>query len=266
MKLFVIAVFSSAFILQLQAANYCEHIKDLPKKWAQRHHTQQHSCCEMTDSQWNLIVWYFLRVSSNLNVTQIVRENESCRYERYINHFLRDLFKYTNSEYYMQRIVYRKRDQILQKKHEIQVNTTYQWHAVYEYNVSLETYLTGVPGNHFEVFQSILSKRNCVREDEPRYGSVILALDAQIIDDYLNGPVRYPFESKQSHYIILIYGTFDRKVWHDLSSSIVTKLWKKFGILDAIILASCNPDRVSWVVQCYQLMYQLSVYDLNSIF
>lgn len=244
MKLFVIAVVSLTSMWTLQAANYCEKIEEIPQKWTPRN---CRSCCEMTDSQWNLIVWYFLRVSSNLNVTQIVRENESCRYERYINHFLHDLFKYTNSEYYVQRIVYRKRDQILEKKHEIQVNTTYHWHA---------THLTEVAENHFD-FHSKLSKRNCVREDEPRYGSVILASDAQIIDDYLNGPMRYPFESKQSHYVILIYGTFNREVWHDLSSSIMTKLWKKFGILDAFILASCNPTRVSWIAQSYQLFREM---------
>lgn len=141
----------------------------------------------------------------------------------------------------MRRIVYGKREQILDKKHEIQVNTTYQWHAMIETHL-----LERSPRNFLEqFFQNKLSKRNCVREDEPRYGSVVLASDAQIIDDFLNGPARYPFESKQSHYIILIYGTFNREVWHNLSSSIMTKLWKKFGILDALILASCNPDRVS---------------------
>lgn len=242
MKAFVIVVFSLALILQHQAAgyyaNYCENIEDLPKKYTQRNCSQHLSCCEMTDSQWNLIVWYFLRVSSNVNVTQIVRENETCRYERYINHFLHDLFKYTSLEYYVRRIIYRKRDQMLDKRSEIQTNTTYQWHAMVEPN------LTGFAGNEFD-FQRKLLKRNWVREDEPRYGSVILASDAQIIDDYLNGPMRYPFDSKQSHYIILIYGTFNAETWHDLSSSIMTKLWKKFGILDAFILASCNPGRVS---------------------
>lgn len=238
MKLFVVAIFILTLIFQLQARNYCENIEDLPKKWTQRNYSQHLSCCEMTYSQWNLIVWYFLRVSSNVNVTQIVRENESCRYEHYINHFLNDLYNYTHLEYYMRRIVYRKRDQILDKKGEIQVNTTYQWHAI------MEPHLAQHGGNEFD-FQNKLSKQSCVREDEPRFGSVILASDAQIIDDYLNGPIRYPFESKQSHYIILIYGNFNRDIWHDLSSSIMTKLWKKFGILDAFILASCNPGRVS---------------------
>lgn len=240
MKLLVLAVFILPLICPLQAKkyNYCERIAELPEKWTRRGGSSQLSCCEMTDGQWNLIVWYFLRVSSNVNVTQIVHENESCWYERYINHFLHDLFKYVNTEYYMQRIIYRKRDRNLEKKHEIQVNTTYLWHAYYY------THLAGDAGNHFD-FHSKLLKRSCVREDEPRYGSVILASSAEIIDDYLNGPVRYPFESKQSHYIIFIYGAFDRKVFHELSSSILTKLWKKFGILDAIILASCNPTRVS---------------------
>lgn len=99
-------------------------------------------------------------------------------------------------------------------------------------------------GNKFH-FKNRLSKRNCVREDEPRFGSVILASDVEIIDDYLNGITRYPFESKQSHYVILIYGSFNVDSWHHWSSSILTKLWKKYGILDVILLASCNPGRVS---------------------
>lgn len=239
MKLFVFAFFIFTLILQLHATNYCENIKELPKKWIQhkfRH--SNHSCCEISESQWNLIIWYFLRVSSNVNVTQIVRESESCRYEHYINHFLNDLFNYTNLEYYMERIIYRERDQILDKQGEIRTNTTFQWHAPYE------THPTGYAGNEFH-FRNKLSKRSCVREDEPRYGSVILASDVQIIDDYLNGMIRYPFESKQSHYVILIYGNINIDRWHDLSSSILTKLWRKYLILDAIILASCNQGRVS---------------------
>lgn len=237
MRSFVIVILSSILICQLEAANYCEHINDLPKKWTTHNHTTQNSCCELTDSQWNLMVWFFLRVSSNLNVTQIVNETESCFYERYVNHILSDLYKYTALEYYVERLTYRKRDQILDKNQEIEVNRTYKWHA------KREIHPTGFAGNKFH-FRNKLSKKNCIREDEPRYGSVILASNLRIIDDFLNGFTRNPFESKQSHYIILIYGSSDIGHWDDLASSIMTKLWKKHGILDAIILASCFPTRV----------------------
>lgn len=231
----VIATIILILILQLQATNYCENIEELSEKWTHYNCSdRQLNCCEITDSQWNLIVWYFLRVSSNVNVTQIVHESESCHNERYVNHFISDLYKYTGLEYFLQRIIYRK-PEYLDEENEIKVNTIYKWNG---------TEPAGYPGNEF-YFRNKFSKRNRVREDEPRYGSVILASDIQVIDDYLNGMTRYPFDSKQSHYIIFIYGGFDIDKWDDLASSIMTKLWKQHGILDAIILASCNPMRVS---------------------
>lgn len=150
MKPFVITFFILLMILQLQAANYCENIDELSTKWTHQNCSHQRSCCEISDGQWNLIVWYFLRVSSNVNVTQIVRETESCRYEHYINHFLSDLFEYTRLEYYMERIIYRKRDQILDKQQEIQVNTTYQWHAIQE------THPTGYAGTDVNVLKNLI--------------------------------------------------------------------------------------------------------------
>lgn len=242
MKSFIIAVFISTLVLQLHTANYCEIIEDLPNKWTvySRNRSHQHSCCELSEGQWNLIVWYFLRVSSNVNVTQIVNESEPCVYERYVNHLLNDLNTYVVLEYYMHRLIYRKRDQILDKKHELKVNSTYKWHVRQE-----DTYSTGDDGKKFH-FRNKLSKQNCIREDEPRYGSVVLASNFEIVDNFLNGVTRYPFLSKQSHYIILIYGSISADRWEEYSSSIMTKLWKKHGILDAIILSSCDPQTVNF--------------------
>lgn len=240
MKPFVSLIVMLTLSLQLKAANYCEKLVELPEKWTQIRRSVHNDCCEITDGQWNLIVWYFLRVGSNINLTQIVRASESCQYERYVNHFISDLYKYTNLEYILERVIYQNRDQILDKQREIQFNSTYKWHIVEEPDTD------GYPEYRFLLrqFRNKLSKRNCIREDEPRYGSVILASDITLIDEYLNGNTRYPFDSKLSHYVILIYGDFDSERWDDLAASIMTKLWKKHGILDAIILASCNPTRV----------------------
>lgn len=241
MKPFVIAILILSSILRLQAANYCENIIELPEKWTQDNCSVQQKCCEITDSQWSFIVWYFLRVSSNINVTQIVRESEtSCHNERYVNHFISDLYKYTGLEYFLKRIIFGKSDEILDEKQKIWVNTLYEWHGKADEKPGNKSY----PGNKF-YFRNKYSTWNRVREDEPRYGNVILVSDVQLMDDYLDGITRYPFDSKQSHFVIFIYGGFDINQWDDFSSSIMTKLWKKYGILDAIILAACNPIRVS---------------------
>lgn len=74
---------------------------------------------------------------------------------------------------------------------------------------------------------------------------MVLAIHIEIIDNFLSDKhSKHPFHLKRSHYIILIYKEIHHD-WDQLASSILAKLWKVHGILNAIVMVSCKQDDVS---------------------
>lgn len=75
------------------------------------------------------------------------------------------------------------------------------------------------------------------RKDEPETGTVVIVEDVNVLDNYLMGTARQPFRAPRRYYIIVI-----RRVnvgWMDIGGNVMDRLWKDYGIINAIILAPC---------------------------
>lgn len=229
------------FISGLKASEYCQVDTQLAGLW-ENNHNFRNSCCEMSTGQWGLIGWYFARIGSYINVTEIVRESDFRRHKNnnnYIADFLKDLYKYTGIDYITERIVYSFDDEVADEMVKININP-YIWKTDENKRVN---YTDDIEENK-KYIRSKLIKQHRQREDEPEFGKVILASDIKIIDHYLNSPNRPLFDSKRSHYVILIYE--QSTVNMELTiSKILAKLWKVHGILNAIVLATCQPKYAS---------------------
>lgn len=239
MRLLVILfLFGGFFIFKGKAFFYC-HLENNPSaQWEQVKHQQNNSCCEITDKQWELMKWYFLRVGSHLNVTEIVREADFYNQSLYMSYFLKDLYKYTGLEYYTHIVRYKKKQEVADERDPD--DNTYQWHAELP-KLGNSTYY--IEEDKLDIRAQILMK-NWNREDEPDSGNVVLAKSIETIDHFLNGKTKQPFESKRSYYIILIYHQITHD-WDMYASSILSKLWKVHGILNAIVVGSCKKNNVS---------------------
>lgn len=76
-----------------------------------------------------------------------------------------------------------------------------------------------------------------MRKDEPETGTMVIVEDLHVLDNYLMGTARKPFRAPRRYYILVI-----RRVdvgWKDLAGHVMERLWKDYGIINAIILAPC---------------------------
>lgn len=241
----IFLLFGAFVIFKSTNSYYCDVGQHVVEQWEQLKLNVTYNraiCCEVSDEQWGLIAWYFLRVGSHLNVTEIVREVDFDKQTLYMNHFVKDLNRHTALEYYTHRVLYNMEDEQADKEDAFNDNT-YQWHP--EYSKRNRTYY--VEEDKLNVRGQIL-KKNWYREDDPTSGSVVLATTIELIDHFLNDrKSKHPFHSKRAHYVILIYKQphIDDNDWDQLASNILAKLWKVHGILNVIILAACRPNSVS---------------------
>lgn len=227
---------SNHFISGRTTSEYCQVDTQLAELW-ETNHNSRNSCCEVSTSQWGLIGWYFARVGSSINVTEIIRESDYRRHQNnnnFIAYFLKDLYKYTGIEYITERIVYSFGDEIVDRMVKVNINP-YIWttdeNKRFNYTDDIE--------ENKRYIRSKLIKQHRQREDEPEFGKVIISSDIRIIDNYLNGQKRALFDSKRSIYVIIIYEQSDVS-WDLMVSQILAKLWKIHGILNAIVLVTCQ--------------------------
>lgn len=78
-----------------------------------------------------------------------------------------------------------------------------------------------------------------VRTEETESGALIIANRISVISRYLKGPARRPFFHPRSLYVIVILDTFESDFVRK-SQSVMVKLWKDYGIADAILITPCN--------------------------
>lgn len=222
------------FIFYGSAFYFCGEDTKLDKLWDQ--YPGNGKCCGLSADHWKLISWYFQRVGSYLNVTEIYREHKW--QGLYMSHFLKELPQYITMEYYTNRVCYEEADELAEVDDPL--NNTYWWHAEFSKNGN-STYW--VEEDKLNVRPQIL-KKNWKREDEPHSGNVVLADKIEVIDHYLNGLTRLPFKAKRAYYVIIIYKEIGAN-WDKYASSILSKLWKIHGILNAIVIGSCKENNVS---------------------
>lgn len=222
----------AAGIFEQQSFQHSEHMNE----------TQNTNSCYLSEKQWELISWYFLNVGTHINVTEIVREMDVYKQTLYMSFFLKELYRYTGLKYFT-RLINSNINTELSDEEVPSENNTYIWHPKLSKRGNSTSY---IEEDKLNIRQQLL-QRNWNREDEPDIGVVVLATDFQIIDQYLNGEIRLPFTAKRAHYVIVIYENFAEN-WDEWGSSISSKLWKVYGILNVIVLATCKPNNVSWEI------------------
>lgn len=238
-------LFSALVIFEGGAFYYCNVEEDVAEQWEQLNLFYNRTiCCGVSEKQWELIAWYFLRVGSHLNVTEIVREVDFYKQTLYMSHFVKDLYLHIGLEYITHRICYRKRDEQTDKEETSFDHRTYEWHPELSKHGNRTYY---IEEDKLSIRAQIL-KKNWRREDEPDSGSIVLAKTIEIVDNFLSDrKSKHPFQSKRAYYVILIYREplIKEDEWDRMASSILAKLWKVHGILNAIILATCRQNNVS---------------------
>lgn len=245
MKLSIILLLTSYYIISFEALYQVD--EQPTEQWNQFNLTFRSSCYELSKSQWDMINWFYSRIGSYINVTEIVRdsESESNRLDSYISHFVEDLYHHTGLSYHNQRVEYGYDDERIDEMNPHPTNP-FIWHTDED---KRENYTSHDIKENKRYLRSKLFKQNRQREDEPEFGSVVLASDIRIIDHFLNGPTRYPFDSRRSHYVIIIYEEFYGGTyrWENLVSRILSKLWKGHSILNVLFFSTCSRKYVSFV-------------------
>lgn len=230
----MILVLNFILIFSVESYYYCDFERNIIEFWTRN--TTYTPCCEITAEQWEFISWYFIRVGSHIDVTEIVREKDL--YTSYSNPLLTDLYDYTGLKARNYRVDYSFVEEIKNSK---TLKKIHEWHPELSKYGNTTYYMKD---NIFD-FRNHILKRNWNREDEPSKGSIVLASEIDIIDHYLNQVTRQPFVAKRAHFLIIIYREInDKKAWDKYASSILTKLWKVHGILNAIIFSTCHSENV----------------------
>lgn len=77
------------------------------------------------------------------------------------------------------------------------------------------------------------------RKEETEMGALIIAKSISVVSRYLGGPARRPFLYPRSLYVIAILDAIESN-FGEKSEGAMVKLWKDYGIADAILITPCN--------------------------
>lgn len=237
MKTVVLLLFFNHFILGSIPLEYCEIHDHLVGHLGKFKGTNiSDLCCQVSHDQWAFLGWYFLRVGSHINVTEVVRESNCSRHKNhndYITYFLKDLYKYTGLNVISHCFEYD--EEITSKQFTKMHNMNpYIWKPNEHNRIN---YTTDIEDNKTYIRSKII-RRHRQREDEPEYGNIIFTSDLKMLENYLDGP--YPFISKRSVCVIVLHGP--QKFGMDFEkvvSRILAKLWHFHGVLNGLLMTTC---------------------------
>lgn len=188
--------------------------------------------CFLSAKQWQLMQWYFIRVTY-IEVTSIVRRGKiKTDASQLREHLVKNLYNQTSILYQTFTI-----DQDFEDEDDghsstlagtlERLNNTAPW---FQDDAKTKNNRLNLPSH--------------TREDEPDHGAIVLAESVDLIDSYLNGLLRHPFNGKRSHYLLLIYKPVNHSTWRQRAGNILGKLWKVYGIMNVFIISTCNRDNV----------------------
>lgn len=83
------------------------------------------------------------------------------------------------------------------------------------------------------------------RRDESSFGSIIYTDDLKSLESVIFGPIQHPFDNPDGIYLILLTLKALDDNWQITAASLLQVLWYKWHIMHAILLSTCDPDRVS---------------------
>lgn len=199
--------------------------------------------CTVTEDQWKLIAWYLER-APYVEITEIVPNGAiNGGASLFANDFVRKLTPRIYQRIKTQTVDYSTVDG------NVSDTQTYGWHGV--------RFQTGdnatQPPSEVVIFgqrdtAASIKKRerlhNQTREDSPAFGSVVLVENTDLVDNYLVGYPRRPFKHSRANFVILSYKNETNINWEGNSGKILTRLWKHYGVLNAIVISACQPAEV----------------------
>lgn len=77
-----------------------------------------------------------------------------------------------------------------------------------------------------------------LRGDELHFGALVLVEKISIIDKYLIGPPRPPFQFSRHMFVIVITNP-NEPHFEEVSATFLRKLWLNYGIANAILITPC---------------------------
>lgn len=77
-----------------------------------------------------------------------------------------------------------------------------------------------------------------LRGDEIDFGALVLVENISILDKYLVGPSRPPFQFPRHMYVIVITNS-NEPHFEEESATFLRKLWLDYGIANAILITPC---------------------------
>lgn len=77
------------------------------------------------------------------------------------------------------------------------------------------------------------------RKEDTELGAIIIVDRISILTRYLKGPARRPFLRPRSLYVIAVLDSFEAS-FQRRTENVMLKLWRDYGIADAILITPCN--------------------------
>lgn len=200
----------------------------------------QSDACDVTKDQWKLIAWYLER-APYIEVTEIV-DNGANRpgASQFANRFVKELTLYASETI---------RTQTVDFETEELNPELYGWRGMRFQPRANETKRDEdvVIFQERDTFEDVVHRTiavNRTRQDEPIFGSIVLVECTDLIDDYLIGYPRRPFNYPRANFIIVTYKLEDGKAWATTANRIMSRLWNIYGVLNALIMSTCRKDEV----------------------
>lgn len=88
--------------------------------------------------------------------------------------------------------------------------------------------------------------RNLLRREESAFGSIIYTDSLESFESIVLGPSQHPFNNPDGIYLILLTLRAIEEDWQQTAASLLQVLWYKWHIMHAILLSTCDPERVSY--------------------
>lgn len=102
-------------------------------------------------------------------------------------------------------------------------------------------------------------KDSTFRKDEPQAGSIVIVANITVLDEYLVGTARSPFRTPRSSYIIILRNAHDD--WQEDVERVLRKLWRVYGIVNALLLAPCLDSGEEMVATYFPYAVNKSIVD-----
>lgn len=236
----VVRCFTVLTVIHLQCS-YSIAINDVvDRKWK-----LQSDFCAITEMQWKLIDWYFERVPF-IEVTEIIENGANRNQRMAATQFGNNAVK--EMEWRIKKII---RTQTVDFTTEDRVSNTQTygwrgWRFPSRENATkpLHDVVVFRERDNVESVGKRTTFANGTRDDSPTFGGLVFVECSNLVDDYLIGYPRRPFNHQQANFIIVAYRLEEKWSWDETAGRILTRLWKRYGILNAIILSTCNSDEV----------------------